>query len=289
MTTEPTPAPRPQTGSGIPWDFFGLAFAFSWAFWGIAYLIMKGRPVVEGGTQSLLEAVPPGVLVLVLVGVFGPFFGAFVLTAKHQGRDGVSALWKSGWNIRLPLAWLLIALLLLPAVRIASLLASGAGVSFEIFTRPLELIALTLFMFFLGGSFGEEFGWRGYALPRLLERQSALGASLFLGVVWVVWHLPLFFIPGSPQAQIPFLPWAAGLLIAAILYTWVHVHVGGVVFAALLIHTMGNLSGDLFVPVREVAADWRGPDAWNLYFGAALVALVLVVWGPKRLRRGDAA
>ena len=205
MTTEPEGSRAPKSRPDFPWDYFALAFAFSWSFWGLAYLMMRGRPTVEGNTEALLESAPPAMLVLVLVGVFGPFFGAFVLTAKREGRDGVSALWKSGWSFKLPLPWLLVALFLFPAVRIASLLASGAGVSFEIFTRPLTLIGLTLFMYFLGGSFGEEFGWRGYALPRLLERQSALGASLVLGLIWVAWHLPLFFIPGSPQALQAFL------------------------------------------------------------------------------------
>ncbi len=288
MSTAPQSDSSPPRRS-FPWDYFTLAFAFSWAFWGLAYVAARNRPpVTTEGTEALLEAASPAMLVLILVGVFGPFFSAFVLTGRRDGREGVSALWRSGWRFKLPLPWLLIALLLFPAMRIASLLVSGAGVSFELFARPLALIGLTLFMYFLGGSFGEEFGWRGYALPRLLERHTALGASLILGLLWVAWHLPLFFIPGSPQSRIPFTPWALGVVLMAILYTWVHVHVGGAVFAALLLHTTGNLSGDLFVPVRDVASTWRSPDAWNLYFGGVLALLVLIVWGPKTLRRDKA-
>jgi hypothetical protein len=118
-------------------------------------------------------------------------------------------------------------------------------------------------MYFLGGSFGEEFGWRGYALPRLLDGWSALGASLILGAFWVVWHLPLFFIPGSPQAQMPFWPFAASTTALAVIYTWVHVHVKGIVFAALLLHTTGNLSANLFAPLRDGGEGWTSPDGIN--------------------------
>jgi membrane protease YdiL (CAAX protease family) len=270
----------------FPWTYFALANALSWTCWGIAALFTVDSGPVEGGAEELLAAAPPAALAFILLGVFGPFTAAFFLTWSRDGRDAAAALWKSGWNAKLGLRWFLVALLLFPAIQIGAILSAGVGVSAELFVRPLALLGMTLFMWFLGGSFGEEFGWRGYALPRLLDRFDALSASLVLGAFWVIWHVPLFFIPGSPQAQIPFVPWAISVLALSIIYTWVHVHVGGVVFAALLLHTMGNLSPELFQATDPVPELWRSPDAFNLYATVAVAIVIVAVFGPKKLRRG---
>ncbi len=269
----------------FPWDYFALTYAFSWAFWGIAYLFARNQPPVTGTTEDLLAAAPPALLALVLLGVFGPFFAAFVLTWQRQGRSGAAALWRSGWRVRIGVKWFLVALLIFPAIRIVALLAAGSGVSFEAFTRPLSLLGLTVFMYFLGGPFGEEFGWRGYALPRLLNRSNALTASLVIGFFWVCWHLPLFIIPGSPQSQIPFWPWAISVFAMAIIITWVHVNVGGVVFAAILVHTMANFSTNLFQPVQETTPSWTSPEGLGVILLVIVALAVVLVWGPKRLQR----
>ena len=270
---------RASVPTPFPWPFFILAYAVSWALWGVAYLVARTAPPVTGTTEDLLAAAPPAMLALVLLGV-GPFVAAFVLTRKEEGRDGVRALWRSGWTVRLPAGWLLVILLLFPILRIVALLLSGAGVSLEAFRNPLGLAGLGVFMYFLGGPFGEEFGWRGYALPRLLDRSGPLAASLILGIFWVFWHLPLFFIPGSPQAQIPFGPWAVSVLGLSVLFTWVHRNVGGVVFAAILFHTMANFSTDLFRPARDSGMELGGAEGLTLMATAAAGALVGLTWRP---------
>ncbi len=100
------------------------------------------------------------------------------------------------------------------------------------------------------------------------------------------WHLPLFIIPGSPQAQIPFWPWAISVFAMAIIQTWVHVNVGGVVFAAILVHTMGNFSTELFRSVRETTPSWTSPEGLSVIILVVVALAVVLVWGPKRLRRG---
>jgi membrane protease YdiL (CAAX protease family) len=265
----------------FPGDFFALAYLLSWIPWGVAYLVARRSPPVTGTTEELLAAAPPAMLALVLLGVFGPFAAAFALTWRKEGRSGVSSLWRSGWRVRLPFTWLLVILLLFPALRIVALLLAGTGVSFELFTAPLQLMGLAVFMYFLGGPFGEEFGWRGYALPRLLAVSGALGASFALAVFWIGWHLPLFLIPGSPQAQIPLGPWALSVIGLTIVFTWVHINVGGAVFAAVLLHTMANLSSDLFRPSAEVASGWRSPDGIQTMLLVGVAVLIAVFALPR--------
>ena len=76
------------------------------------------------------------------------------------------------------------------------------------------------------GPLSEEFGWRGYALDPLQSKWSALAASLVLGVFWLFWHTPEFFMAGIPTGEIvsgivPFLTFAADVIAMAVLYTWV--------------------------------------------------------------------
>ena len=65
------------------------------------------------------------------------------------------------------------------------------------YTVPLQFIVLFPLYLFVGGPLAEEPGWRGFALPRLLKNHSALFSTLVIGVIWALWHLPLFAVPGT--------------------------------------------------------------------------------------------
>jgi membrane protease YdiL (CAAX protease family) len=125
---------------------------------------------------------------------------------------------------------------------------------------------------------GEELGWRGYALPRLQARETALRASVVLGVVWATWHLPLFLTPGDPLASEPLLGWVTDIVAYAVLFTWLFNNTGGSLFLALLFHTAIAVTG-LFVSAAEVV-----PVLDDL-LTAAIVLLVLYRYGPRTLTR----
>src|SRR5690606_4808307 len=67
---------------------------------------------------------------------------------------------------------------------------------------------------------GEEIGWRGWLLPRLLDRTGPVRASLAVGLVWAIWHLPLWALPGDFHAAIPLSLFFVQILAISILYTW---------------------------------------------------------------------
>jgi len=132
----------------------------------------------------------------------------------------------------------------------------------------------------LGGPFGEEPGWRGFALAKLQSRYSALVASLILGVLWGVWHLPFFFIKGTTQSTTPFLLFALSTVANSILITWVYNHTRGSVLLTLLFHNALNITA-LYLPLSL----WTGTD-WRGAVTQCLVALVVIIAaGPARLSR----
>jgi membrane protease YdiL (CAAX protease family) len=121
---------------------------------------------------------------------------------------------------------------------------------------------------------GEELGWRGYALPLLLEKRSAVSASLILGLIWGVWHLPTFVIPGTPQYGLPFAAFVLLTIEYSILMTWVFLHTHGSVLIATLFHGAINLSQGFFLGGIEGSSRY-----WLLsivYGVAALTAAVVL-------------
>ena len=124
-----------------------------------------------------------------------------------------------------------------------------------------------------GGPMGEELGWRGFALPRLQQHRNALDASIFLGLIWGLWHLPLYFVPGTGQSEMlgtgtspafaigGFLGWTIGL---SVLFTWLFNQTGGSLIVVIRFHTAVNLAA--FLP----AAVGSG--------GAASLLNVVLTW-----------
>jgi membrane protease YdiL (CAAX protease family) len=99
--------------------------------------------------------------------------------------------------------------------------------------------------FLLGGPLGEELGWRGFLLPELLKRRSPLAASLFLGLIWALWHLPVDlsggFLLRGPAAILVRIIWT---LPVAILFTWFYLKSGGNLLVVLFLHTSINVLSD---------------------------------------------
>ena len=114
---------------------------------------------------------------------------------------------------------------------------------------PTLLIYVVYMMIFV--ALGEEVGWRGYALPALQARYSALIASLILGVMWALWHLPVFFNPDTSYSDLPFFLFVAFLVPVAILMTWLFNSTAGSVFMAMLFHAVMNSADELWKVLPE--------------------------------------
>ncbi len=116
--------------------------------------------------------------------------------------------------------------------------------------NPLTLIPFAL-KILIYGPLPEELGWRGYALDRLQRRHGALSSSLILGVVWSVWHLPMFFIYSSLMAEV-FPLWSLsfwlamgpGILATSIIMTWIYNNTRRSILGAVLLHFMMNFTGE---------------------------------------------
>jgi len=252
--------------------FFVIAFGWMW-------LINLPRLLA---TFTVIVLPPFLSTIMGYVALFGPGVAAFILTRAREGKEGTKALWRSGWKAKFAKKWLLPAILLVPAAGllpwlILSLL--GLPIQWQYGAPPAMIVPIGL-MIWLLNAYPEEYGWRGYALPRLLEKFSPLAASLILGLIWGLWHLPLHFIPSTTQSAIPIWEFILQTVVLAVLYTWLHLGTGGSVFIAVLFHTFGNIAGAAIPYWTTEAGRW-------VSFGILLVAAVLVVLLGKQFKKTD--
>ena len=166
--------------------FFFLAYLFTWTFH-IAIPVQ--------GLAFTFDITGPAML-LYLMGLLGPLASALFLTAHFEGWPGVRRLLRGALHWRFNPIWYLFAIFIVALLRFANI-----GLHIKAIPIPSQWMNFGLF-FIIGQLWvvvGEEYGWRGFALPRLQNRIGSLAASLVLGLLWASWHLPMFFIPGSPQ------------------------------------------------------------------------------------------
>jgi uncharacterized protein len=200
------------------------------------------------------------------------------MAALTGGRSAVKQLLSRVVLWRVGVRWYVIALGL-PTV--LALAAAGlyyvVGGSTLVQMGAVSVLDFVVFVLVVG----EELGWRGYALPLLLEKRSAVVASLILGVVWGLWHLPTFLVPGTPQYGLPLPAFVLLTVEYSILMTWVFLHTKGSVLLATLFHGAINLSQGLFLGGLEGAERY-----WLLCIVYGVAALVVAVFalGLKSLR-----
>ncbi len=225
---------------------------------------------ILGGTTGLrlVEGLPVSALM-----AFCPLVAAVILTHRERSIEGVMDLLKRAFDyqrITSPI-WYVPIFLLRPAVMVASyfvLRAMGTPLPPLRFSIPT---AAVLFVLFFMTAVGEEVGWSGYATDRLQVRWSALQTGLVLGVVWATWHIVPLVQVGRPASWIL---WQVFNTVATrVIIVWVYNHAGGSVFAAVLCHTVDNVSWLMFPDFGS----HYDPKVTGLIMGAVAV-VVSVTW-----------
>jgi membrane protease YdiL (CAAX protease family) len=263
----------------FPWDYLIVTFGFSWLCW---------LPGVLGVQRILGLPIPTEAFLL--FGIFGPLVGAIVAIARRGGWAAIRRFLGRVLDVRIGVAWWLVILagpLFLSALAwLGAGLLGGETAELEVVQKPWILLSTMLLMMVLGGG-QEEFGWRGYALDILQSRWSALAASVVLGVIWGVWHLPLFFVEGTGQYYLPFGIFVLASPALSILTTWVYNSTGKRLFAAVLFHGAVNTGMTLFPPIQQVAGgDQR---AFLILSGLYWMCAVIVIslFGSRRLAKEE--
>jgi membrane protease YdiL (CAAX protease family) len=243
--------------------FFLFTFLITWAVWVPNAL----APDSVAGTLAWFWTYGPAAAAVIVAAIAG--------SLRDLGARLVR--WRVSWR------WYAVVLLG-PAAFYAAVAALDTGFGWtgelaqpDALRVSLASLAPLFLLFALTDGLGEEPGWRGFALPRLLERTSRLNASLLLGVVWAAYHLPLFWTVGSAKYGEPFLILLVELPAMSVLYTWVFEHTAGSALLAIFFHASWSAWWSVFT-VSAVDADSPRSTLVILLLKWVLAAAVAVSW-----------
>lgn len=251
--------------------FFALTFFLAWSIW------------------LPLGLLSPDNYILALPGAWAPSISALFLLRLSQGKEGVRLFLKKVIHWRVGIQWYLVVLFGIAAI---AYLAIGIGILLGIpapgislpnglppEALPGALPIIFLVNIFLGGPLAEDIGWRGYILPKLRERMSVWNASLLIGGVWAIWHLPYFIFPqwGKVVGDVPFF-WFALLTTGwSVLFAWVYVNTESILMPVLFHAAINTTLGSLGVLGQSEGS--LLPLMLNTLFTWVAVGIVVAVFG----------
>lgn len=250
-----------------------LTFVFSWLLWIPSSIFGLGTVLYQDWVGGLR-----------VIGTFAPTIAGFVLSYMEEKNTGVFELARRGWHYG-KIIYVVVAIILIPILCFFSLwlaLITEGLVLAEIIivSRWDAFIPYILTVFLIGGPLQEEFGWRGYALDRLESKYNAFYSSLIVGVLWSIWHLPSFFIPGTIQNEQSFFAFFTSVLLISILFTWLYNNTNRSVLVVMLFHTSINVSY-WTIPINNT---FSGPIYYTMML-AIIVIIIIVFYGSNELIR----
>ena len=185
------------------------------------------------------------------LGALSASLAAVVLVVIEGRKGGLRELLGRVLIWRVGVQWWVLALFFMIVPTVASMylshLLGGPAVDWS-GLKPLYTVVPDFIFLTIAAGIGEEFGWRGFLLPRLQTRHNALASGLIVGVAWATWHIPMFFIEGTSQyeqgLQSGLLPVILGysvfVIANSVQFTWLFNNTRGSVLLVAVFHGASN-------------------------------------------------
>ena len=257
-------------------QFFLLTFLFSWILWlpGIlvTYHLIETTPTIDSINN-----------ILKWIAGLGPSLSGIYIILKYKGKQSLKELFKRVFKFKLGIYYISL-FLLFPVTLVAAHL-----INIQLFDASFPVTGLlkepywipVLFIIFYIYQFSEELGWRGFALDALQKKTNAIYASIILGSLWALWHLPMFLTEGFGQHDnhLPFGQFFITLVLLSIIITWFQNNTKGSLVPAFTIHAFINLSGEV-LPLIEKNENHQGNyTVWiilNIILLFIIIPLVII-------------
>ncbi len=237
--------------------FIVLALGMSGLYWWMLQTFPKGS------LPASVELVSKGIL-----RDFGPALAAIIVSFYAGGISRFKQLMASVVRWRVPLRLYVLAFLgpmLMIGIAISAAILFGGIPAAPGGTLALKLIAVFVMMAIIDGPLGEEIGWRGFLLPALWRRIGPISASLIVGVIWYVWHIPLYAVDGKGTP----LTFLLSCVLYSLIFSWFFLKSRQSTFVAIILHNCSNY----FVYISRILF----PQMKNTMIGSyVFLALVIV-------------
>jgi len=264
------------------WAYLIVAYAFSWALWLVLVVIYP-----PGVMQ---EDIPATFMILAMLGGIGPSVAGIVTTAVIDGKPGLRDLGSRLKRWRVGIVWYAVALLVTPLIGLVTLAVETAlGMP----TATLEQMTGSLpisIIWPIFAALGEEIGWRGFCLPRLQKRHTALGSSMIVGVAWGLWHIPTIYLAYRQYGLLVVFAYVFVVHFIAItaqttVMTWVHNNARQSLLLMILFHFGLTSAAQFLFPLNmSVMKGLQHQPIYAAFYWLA-AALVIARAGPKHLMR----
>ena len=269
--------------------YTALVLGFSVLYWLLITLGKRGLlPFAMGPPDfSLEKSSIPGLICALGLRSFGPALAAVITLYFFDGRAGLVGLWRSVTSFRLPgslYALAIFAPLAVSVVIAAFGLYSGRLQYAADLLQPLRFAAFFVLMLIFDGPLGEEPGWRGLLLPRLLTRMEPATASFIVGLVWFAWHLPLYLADGRDFHPLGYL---VNVVALSYVFTWFYIKSGHSTWMTIFLHATTNYA--LFLIIKSFHSTSAGSAQLQYIYDAVLaIAALATAWdlrGTGRLKQ----
>jgi len=246
--------------------FFFITFAITWP-------CFSAVAAFSAGAAPNLAFLRGPILFL---GIFAPAIVALSLTARAEGKEGVLALLRRLVKADVALRWYWFAIGYMAAVKLTVALLHrlflGAWPRFG-GEAWYVMLAATIGSLIVGGQSGEEIGWRGFALPRLATRFGYGAGSIILGVIWALWHLPLFFVREADTYGQSFFLYTLQVTAISVAIAWLYRRTNGSLLLTMLMHSAINNT-------KDIVPSHLDGGTYSFTFNASIVGwlTVAVLW-----------
>jgi uncharacterized protein len=266
VLSEPGATARPAMTIRTIIPFVALTFGLAWGIMGLA-TIFPDQATALFGEMGYTNP-------LFVLAVYSPAIAGIFLVWRHYGLKGLGRYFQRLGLWRMPAAWWLLLVVGIPAVFFLGAALKGTlGEPFPF--SPWYTVLPALATGLVIGPI-EELGWRGVALPLLQRRFAPLWASLILGAIWGLWHLPAFFLSGTPQSAWSFGPYLIGVLAISVILTPMFNRARGSLLVAALFHFQMN------------GPAWPDAQPWDMLLFAGVAVMVVVLNRRSMLDRASA-
>jgi uncharacterized protein len=235
--------------------FFILSFGISW---GIRALFLLFTAPAEALFGKLGYTNP-----LFILAVYAPALAALGLVLHHHGLVGLKRFLQRLSMWRMPWGWWLVLIVGLPLVSYAGAAIKGTIPAPFPFDPWWKLLPALLTALLIGPI--EEIGWRGLAMPLMQRELPPFWAGLWLGVIWALWHVPAFFLSGTPQSEWSLPGFFIGCVALSVILTPMFNAARGSLLVAVLFHFQVN------------GPAWPDAQPWDSVIFAGLAATLVVI------------